>query len=380
MNRGAFAVLVVALLLVPVAWSGTRYKVLHAFGRGNDGGGLYGGLVLDAKGKLYGVTSGGGVSNLGTLFELSPGQGGKWTETILHDFCSNPPHCQDGASPTSAPVFDAAGNLYGSSNTATFQLTPDPTTVLGWSFQVIYEVGVGSSLILDQAGNLYGPIGPGQYGKGAVTELSPGSGGWSETYLYSFCPTSCLDGDEPSSALTWDAQGNLYGGTEGGGKGSGGVIFELERTASGWKEHVLHNFPAYSGDAYDPDGAVTLDQQGNLYGTTSQGGRVGSGTVFKLTRGANGGWKETILSNFPNAFQNGGGPMAGVIFDRSGNLYGTTSGGGDPNCQCGVVFKMTPGSTGKWKYIVVHRFTGKDGFDPEASLIMTARETCTAQP
>src|SRR5207245_7691814 len=138
----------------------------------------------------------------------------------------------------------------------------------------------------------------------------------------SFCPKfKCLDGDEPTTALTWDAKGNLYGATEGGGKGNLGVVFELERTAGGWKEHVLHNFPAYPGDAYDPDGTLMLDQQGNLYGTTSTGGSnlcdgTGCGTVFKLTRNADGHWKETILYRFPHATEDGGGPVGGVIFER----------------------------------------------------------------
>jgi uncharacterized repeat protein (TIGR03803 family) len=254
-------------------------------------------------------------------------------------------------------------------------MTHDSTAALGWTFQVIYESGLGSSLILDQAGDLYGPMGPGKYGKGAVTELSPGSKGWTETYLYSFCPKfGCLDGDEPTSPLTWDASGNLYGATEGGGKGNLGVVFQLEHTASGWKEHVLHNFPAFSTDGYDPDGTLTLDQNGNVYGTTSQGGSYpcdgsGCGMVFELTRGTDGRWKESILYNFPNAVKNGGEPMAGVTFDQSGNLYGTTSGGGDPSCRCGVVFKLTPSSNGKWKYTVLHRFTGTDGWGPQASLI-----------
>jgi uncharacterized repeat protein (TIGR03803 family) len=276
----------------------------------------------------------------------------------------------------SAPVFDGAGVLYGGSDTTIFQLTPDGSSPNGWSFQVIYNSGSGSSLILDKAGNLYGPIGPGKYGKGAVTELSPGPGGWTEIYLYSFCPTSCLDGDVPSSALTWDAKGNLYGETEGGGTGKAGVAFELEHISGGWKEHVLHNFPAFSTDGYDPDGGLTLDSKGNVYGTTVQGGNFcggsGCGTVFTLSRGTDGRWKETILHAFQDP-KNGVGPTAGVVFDKAGNLYGATTGGGDPACQCGVVFKMTPSTQGKWKYSVLHRFIGTDGYDPEASLTIDAK-------
>jgi uncharacterized repeat protein (TIGR03803 family) len=273
-------------------------------------------------------------------------------------------------------TFDAIGNLYGSSNITTFEMSPKSAATAGWSFEVIH--GTGSyGYIVDNAGNLYSAWGPGKYGAGAVFELSPGSNGWTETYLYSFCPNprnGCLDGDEPDTALTWDAKGNLYGNTLGGGTGKGGVLFELEHKAGGWTEHVLHDFPDYTGDGWDPRGTVIFDQNGDIYGTTSQGGNAGgAGTVFKLTRGANGLWKETVLSDFPNDFQNGGGPVAGVIFDRSGNLWGTTSGGGDPNCQCGVVFKLTPGAKGKWKYTVIHRFHYTDGFDPEAGLILDSK-------
>jgi len=371
LSETAMAVLATAALLAGTAGAATKYKVLHAFTGGSDGGGLYGGVALDAKDNLNGVTRG-GTYGYGTVFRLSPGQSGRWVETVLHSFCADFPHCQDGDLPVAGLAVDKAGNLYGTTTTTTFELSPAPFGPNGWSFQVIYDSG-SDGLLLDTAGNLYGAWGPGKYGKGDVFELSPGSKGWTETYLYSFCPTSCLDGDEPTSPLTWDASGNLYGATEGGGKGNLGVVFQLEHTSSGWKEHVLHNFPTSPTDGYDPDGGLTLDQKGNVYGTASQGGSKGNGTVFQLTRGADGRWKETILYNFPHAFNNGGGADAGVIFDRAGNLYGTTPGGGDPNCQCGVVFKMTPGANGKWTYSVLHRFIGTDGFDPEAGLTLDSK-------
>jgi uncharacterized repeat protein (TIGR03803 family) len=362
------------VFLAGTAGGATKYKVLHAFTGGSDGGGLFGGVALDAKDNLNGVTRGGGTYGYGTVFRLSPGQSGRWIETVLHSFCSDFPHCQDGDLPVAGLAIDNAGNLYGATTTTTFELSPAPFGPKGWSFKVIYEVGSLSNLTLDQAGNLYGTLGPGKYGKGAATELSPGSKGWTEAYLYSFCPKfGCFDGDEPTSPLTWDASGNLYGATEGGGKGNLGVVFQLEHRSSGWKEHVLHNFPAFSTDGYDPDGGLTLDQKGNVYGTASQGGSKGNGTVFELTRGTAGRWKETILYDFPDASHNGGGADAGVVFDRAGNLYGTTPGGADPNCQCGVVFKMTPGANGKWTYSVLHRFIGTDGFDPEASLTLDSK-------
>jgi len=367
-----------ALSLGPVAWAGGKYKVLHAFKGGLDGGGIYAPVAFDSEGNLYGTTWGSGAHGDGTIFKLTPSANGRWAKEVLYNFCALS-HCSDGALPLAGLTLDAAGDLYGTAgggiqnSGVAFELSP-PTEdqPSGWSFQVIYDSG-SDGLLLDTAGNLYGAWGPGKYGKGDVFELSPGSNGWTETYLYSFCPTSCLDGDEPTSPLTWDASGNLYGATEGGGKGNLGVVFQLEHTSSGWKEHVLHNFPTSPTDGYDPDGGLTLDQKGNVYGTASQGGSKGNGTVFQLTRGADGRWKETILYNFPHAFNNGGGADAGVIFDRAGNLYGTTPGGGDPNCQCGVVFKMTPDAKGEWTYTVLHRFTGADGFDPEASLTLDSK-------
>jgi len=130
----------------------------------------------------------------------------------------------------------------------------------------------------------------------------------------------------------------------------------------------MHSFSGGSDGQYPWNAGLVLDAKGNAYGTTLQGGS--SGTVFELSPAGDGQWRETVLYNFPNAEENGGGPAAGLAFDKAGNLYGTTSAGGDPICSCGVVFKLTPGSNGKWKYSVLHRFTGQDGRGPEASMIL----------
>jgi uncharacterized repeat protein (TIGR03803 family) len=367
------AVLVVGLLLAPVSWAGGGYKVLHAFGKGNDGGGLFDSLVVDAKGNLYGTTWGGGAYGYGTVFELTPDSGGRWTETILHSFCAKP-HCTDGALPFAGLVLDAAGNLFGASDTATFEMTHKNGD---WNFIILCDCITPS--VFDAAGNLYGIGGPGKHNGGAAVELSPVSGDWKETVLYSFCsqPPGCRDGEPPEWNVAWDAAGNLYGTTKFGGNGSPacpgsagcGVVYQLEAVGSGkWKHHVLHRFAAFSGDGQLPYAGVVADSKGNIYGTTLQGGK--SGTVFKLARLPDGNWKETILYDFRNAGEDGGGPMGGVTFDRSGNLYGTASGGGDPSCQCGVVFKMTLSAKGKWNYTVLHRFKGTDGWSPEASLVV----------
>jgi uncharacterized repeat protein (TIGR03803 family) len=344
-----------------------NYQVLHAFTGGSDGGGLYAGVASDQAGSLYGVTSGGGAYGSGTAFKLSRSSGNHWIKTIIHSFCSLP-RCDDGALPSTTPVLDSAGNVYGNSNIAIFQLTPGPALASEWSFQVIYNSG-SDGLLLDKSGNLYGQWGPGKYKAGDVFELTPGSDGWTEKVLYNFCSrTNCNDGILPQYGLTWDAAGNLYGATTEGGVDKAGVAFELEHTSGGWKERVLHSFPASPSDGYPPSSGLTVDGSGNVYGATFQNGK-GDGTIFKLSGQQDGRWKETILYDFHNPVQNGGAPVGGVAFDNKGNLYGTASAGGDLNCQCGVVFKMTPGSNGKWSYRVLYRFTGKDGNGPGATLI-----------
>jgi len=369
-----------ALLAVTAASAAPKYKVLHAFGKGKDGGGVFGGLVADKKGNLYGTTSGGGFYNLGTVFELSPKPDGRWTESVIHNFDGS-----EGALPQGGLVLDPAGNLYGAAASGgpngvgtVYKMTHESG---GWTLSVLDDHGSGAELILDKAGNLYGPIGPGKYGNGAITEIVRGSRAWTATVLYSFCPKApCVDGDAPYAGLTWDAAGNLYGTTEFGGKGSPdyGTAFDLKPKPDGtWQHILLHSFPSFPGDGEVVYAGLVLDGAGNLYGATNSGGghlcgqTSTCGTVFKLSRNSNGRWKETILYRFPNPSE-GNSPGASLVFDQAGNLYGTGAGGGINACAngCGVVFKLTPGSNGTWKYSVLHRFTGSDGADPAAALIL----------
>jgi len=135
---------------------------------------------------------------------------------------------------------------------------------------------------------------------------------------------------------------------------------------------MLHDFYTTDGDGAFPEGPLILDSAGNLYGTTDIGGSSGNGTVYRLTRGSNGHWKETILQNFTGG-SNGFGPSGGAVMDKFGNLYGVTVNGGDSSCGCGVVYKLAPGSKGKWKYTVLHRFTGYDGAQPVATPILDGK-------
>jgi uncharacterized repeat protein (TIGR03803 family) len=377
----AFSTFLAVFVLVINGWAGSKYEVLHAFTGGADGGGIFAGVVLDAKGNLYGMSSGGGAYGEGTVFKLSAST--QWSESVLHSFCA-PPKCSDGGAPSSGLIFDASGNLYGTARGGTnnsgvaFELTPDPVSSIGWKFVVLYDSGSDVSLVLDEIGNLYGIGGPGKHKAGAVVELSRGTGGWKEMELHSFCAQrpDCRDGEPPEWGLGWDSVGNLYGTTEFGGGNNApqcsigcGVVYQVEDAGGGkWKYHVLHRFAAFPQDGLMPQAGVTVDSKGNVYGTTLYSG-TSSGTVFELSPQQGGRWKETILYDFPNPLRNGGAPVGGVTFDNVGNLYGTASAGGDPVCSCGVVFKMTPQPRGKWIYSMLHRFTGEDGYGPGSNLV-----------
>jgi uncharacterized repeat protein (TIGR03803 family) len=377
--RTTFCSLVaVAWILAPPACGAPRYKVLHAFGAGTDGGGLYSGLAFDSKGNLFGTTSGGGNYGYGTVYELTPHANGKWTEKLLRSFRNNDP---DGDEPQGGLIFDPAGIFYGTTCCGggrgtygtVFKLEPRPNGT--WVETVLHRFGPhdeagapNASLVMDEAGNLFGGAGP-------VYELSPNSRGWKETILHKF-PAFKGDG-LGASAVILDPSRKIYGTSEYGGSQvcplGCGTVYELERLASGkWKEHILHTFAAFPHDGETPIGALVMDKAGNLYGTAGQGGAytcfVGCGTVFKVSRGADGRWKETILYDFRDG-ASGNGPAAGSVRDGKGNLYGTTIYGGSPQCGCGVVYKLSPTASGKWKYTVLHTFTGNDGAQPEANLI-----------
>jgi uncharacterized repeat protein (TIGR03803 family) len=320
--------------------SGTE-TVVYRFS-GQDGANPHAGLVRDGAGNLYGTTSGGGAG-VGVVFKLSP----SGTETVLHSFTGD-----DGINPLDL-VRDAAGNLYG-------------TTASGgsWNIGVVFELVRSDStyqskvlftftgnmkqdgayplagLVRDVAGNLYGTTSyGGTHGWGVVFKLSPTG---SETVLHSF--TNGADGAYPAAGLIQDAAGNLYGTTYGAGAHGFGVVFELIRCdsePSGYEFRPLYSFTGGAAGAY-PLAGLVRDMAGNLYGTTSYGGTHGWGVVFKLSPTGS----ETVLHSFTNG-ADGAYPAAGLIQDAAGNLYGTTTQGGatstcEPPYGCGVVFKLTP--------------------------------------
>ena len=234
-----------------------------------------------------------------------------------------------------------------------------------------------SDLIMDSSGALYGTTyvgGASDYG--TVFQLTENFSTWSESVLYSFKGGS--DGDSPVDGVVMDTSGALYGVTPYGGKCQYcGVAYELSQSGGVWKETILHKFAAGT-DGSGPSGPLVEDSSGNFYGTTTYGGNTscqsptGCGTVFELYI-SSGVWKKKNVYKFPGG-SNGMNPAAGLAIDASGSLYGTTVFGGGTGCGgigCGTVFKLSL-SSGKWKETVLHRFSasGGDGTEPVAAVIL----------
>jgi uncharacterized repeat protein (TIGR03803 family) len=261
-------------------------------------------LVMDSAGNIFGTTTGGGpgggscAGGCGTVFELSPQQGGGWTETLLHSFDD-----EDGALPRGGLFRDKAGNLFG-------------TTAAGDGTRC-YGVGCGT-----------------------VFELSPTDSGWNFSNIHVFEAT---DGGMPWGVLIEGPKGMLYGTTTGGGSEGGGTAFALARSKGAWTETVLYNFKG-SSDGGTPQGGLRSNGSGGFFGTTFSGGQSGCedddgcGVVFDLTE-SGGVWSETVLYSFSGG-SDGGNPAAAVILDKSGNLYSTSCEGGAYGY--GTVWELTP--------------------------------------
>jgi uncharacterized repeat protein (TIGR03803 family) len=362
-------------------------QVLYSFKDHPDGFLPAAALAFDSIGNLYGTTYQGGLYYDGTVFQLTPGSGGQWTESALYSFDES-----DGADPEDSLLVDALGNLYGTtlvggggqcsvSCGTVFEMSPAADG--GWNESILLNfngtdgANPAANLIVGKDGAFYGTTQDGGLlGRGTVFRLAKEPGGtWSESVLYSFKGGSG-DGWSPSAGLVVDASGNLYGATYVGGshgKPYGkGTVFELKRDSKGnWTESILRSFDGH--DCVNPSAGLTMDATGNLYGVCPDGGPQGNGAAFKLTRGGSGGWGLTILYAFPE-HADGWGPVGTPIWDAKGNLYGVTAAGGNTACDdgCGAVFKLTPRANGKWAYTVLHLFNGQDGWLPEAGLIRDA--------
>jgi uncharacterized repeat protein (TIGR03803 family) len=232
------------------------------------------------------------------------------------------------------------------------------TVLYSFDFDGNYPNGAQptSSLTPDDAGDFYGTTANGGlWGYGTVFELSPNSGGgWNETVIYSFCPdpkSGCPDGWQPLSAVIFDKAGNLYGTAYEGGAHGNGVVFELSPSEAGWTQTVLYNFPGGSGAAYPVNGLI-FDTSGNLYGTTCAPGGA-EGTIFTLSP-AGGAWTGQIIYNM-GANQ---GTIGGLAIDAAGNIFGVSD---------TTAFKLSSDGNGTWTPTIIHTFAGapKDGAGPQ---------------
>lgn len=352
---------VIFAILVPSGGAeAAKFKVLYTFQGGTDAASPIGGVTGDGK-ALYGTAYFGGANNLGTVYKLAK----NGTETVLYSFAGG----SDGANPQAGLTTDSSGNLYGTTysggahNRGTvFKITPKGVETVLYSFCPKYPTcsdgfNVSAGLITDSSGNLYGTAyAGGAHSLGSVFEVAPDG---TETTLYSFAGGS--DGADPNAALIADASGNFYGTTNGGGTPGYGTVFEL---APNGTETVLYSFKGGSDGEY-PFASLILDSQGNLYGTTWSGGSGGDGTVFKVASGGT----ETVLYSFAGK-SDGSSPNTSLTLDNKGNLYGTTMyGGNSSDCSgvgCGTVFKLATDGT----KTILYAFAGSDGAQPNAPLLV----------
>lgn len=331
------------------AGSDWELSSLHKFLGQSDGAAPTAGVVFGQDGDLYGTTPWAYVApptfnDRGTVYKLSPGDceiSCAWIHTVLHRFQT----FQGGDNPSSGSlVFDREGNMYGTTMEGgpdctggqpcgiVYELTPSGDS---WTYQIVYSFTGGADgdepiggVVLDAQGNLYGVTEYGGTGQsGNAYEVSPSSSGWIENTIYSFGMLGY-----PSAGLAIDSQAHLYGV-------AGNVAFDLIRLSSGW---ILNPLYSFGGDYLVINGPLAMDSAGNLYGTTWNGG-LGGGNVFKLAPGT-GGWTYTDLHDFHGP--DGAMPFSGVTLDTDGNLYGTTAFGGHVSCNpptgCGVVWEVTP--------------------------------------
>jgi uncharacterized repeat protein (TIGR03803 family) len=283
--------------------------VLYNFSGGADGAQPFSALVRDTAGNLYGTTTMGGSANAGVVFRVDPAG----TETVLHNFVGG----TDGTTPTGGLLEDKAGNFYG-------------TTSQG-----------GTS----NAGVLFKIAAKGKY-----------------SVLHTFTGAT-NDGKYPTyTSLLKDSVGNLYGVTEEGGSANGGILYKFSKTGT---LTILHSFTGGATDGCNVLGTPFMDQNGNFYGTTSSCGTSSLGTVWKVSASGN----ESVLHSFAGGTADGEYPLAGVIVDANGNVYGNTETGGSSNL--GTVYKISPGGT----FRLVHSFAGTDGKYPYGSFVRNAKGT-----
>jgi uncharacterized repeat protein (TIGR03803 family) len=350
-----------------------------------------GGLIIDANGVLYGAVHS-FTSPHGNVYELRHLADGRWIRTTLYSFTGG----TDGAYPNGNLILGQDGKLYGTTtwggatgNGVVFELTP--TAAPPWTENVIYSFtnfpdgsGVSAGLIADAAGNFYGTTAFGGVGHGTIFRLKHNPDGtWTESVLYRF--TGGTDGNGPQDGLAIDSAGNIFGTTEVGGVQNSGTLYELSPGANDtWNFRVLHTFCEQTNctDGQGPMG-VTVDDQGNLYGTTNAGGIVpcsawsfGCGVAYQYALGQNGAATFQILHTFcsPGSCLDGARPATPVTLDKAGTLYGTTSVGG--NANQGTIFKLSHPVGSPWVLDSLYSFCAipqcVDGLNPTGPLTIDA--------
>jgi uncharacterized repeat protein (TIGR03803 family) len=372
------------IVVLPIASHAASGKVLYQFQGGVSGQQPFGEPVIDAHGNLFGkgLVSDGDIGCLPyyceMVWELSPGKDGSWTYQVLYIF---PPPTYA----TGSLALDAEGNVYGTTSAGgdygqgmAFELTKSAGG--GWVENALYSFGDGSSdgtvpgtMVFDSLGNLFGTtFSGGSSDTGTVFELTPnGSRGWAESVVYSFGAPP--DGSGPRGPLTFDSAGNLYGTTNGGGYGGSGdcyinrfdgcgTVFELVSNGEGaWTEEILYAFKGAPQDGQWPYTGVIFDAEGNLFGTTADGGceAIFCGTAFELSPTQGGNWGETIIKRFSG---NNGTSPSNLAFSPSGDLYGAASTGGT-SYYYGLIFQLKRVSGED----ILYDFTGgSDGGEPDA--------------
>jgi len=401
----AVALAAVLLAVGPSRMEAATEKVLYTFvdTSTNENGGPISGLASDALGNLYGTTFGTGACSVGCgeVFKLTKESDGSFSLSVLYSFQGS--IAGDGENPYGAPILDSAGNIYGTTTAGgngsgiVYKLAPAGNGT--YKETVLHVFGASgtkdgtspySTLAFDSHGNLYGTTNQGGGGEGGtfclngcgtVFKLSPNANGtWKETVIHSFPGTrGSTDGQNPHGGVVFDSEGNLWGTTQTGGNMHAcvqfgdptgcGTVFELTPQANGtWKETTLFEFAGES-TGFNPWDGLVIDNAGNLYGMTTNGGG-GNGAVFQLTPKAGGGVTESIIHPFTvcnGTCPDGANPFNGLTIDNSGNLYGTVDLGGDGGGVPGhgVVFQLVPTSADTWQENILYAFTGgADGAMP----------------
>jgi uncharacterized repeat protein (TIGR03803 family) len=325
------------------------YTVLHQFAAGADDGDDSGANVtLDAAGDIYGTTDFGGTHGNGVVFKLAP----DGSETLLHVFVGS-----EGSQPDGGVIVTKKGALYGttgsggaSGNGVLFSISAKGKYKVLHDFSSTDGSFLRGDLLQDKDGSLYGTaLFGGADDDGTVYKYTSDG---TFTVLHAF---NGADGEFVEHGVVSDAQGNLYGVTAFGGTSDDGTVFKL--TPEGTLT-TLHSFTggADGGFLY---GGLDIDKDGNLYGSTTEGGANDSGTVFKLAQDGT----LTTLYSFTGA-ADGGSPQSDVLLVGK-NVYGANNEGGDPSCQCGVVYEVTA----KGKAKVLHTFTAATGGGFSAGLV-----------